>query len=219
MDANRIAFYVGLAIVVLGAVAVTWLLMRNSLAKTGGTETTCIRVLGVEVSTSTPAFGFMLIGVALIAVSSAFREPSAPTLLAPPLPREIRSKQSYRCLDADLSRNLQDGTRIQLWVCTDEQNQKWVIKSDGTIVNAASGRCLDADRAGIEKDATMVQLWVCTGEQNQRWEIKSNGTIVSAASGRCLDADRAGIERDGTMVQLWGCTGGKNQNWEPSPQL
>jgi hypothetical protein len=152
----------------------------------------------------------------------------------PPTPREIRSMVfPNRCLDADTGTIAGNGTKVQLWDCWGGPNQKWLIKHDGTIVNAQSGRCLDADTGTIGGNGTKVQLWDCAGgpveagvavkAPNQYWfGIDLNAyydgnfpptEMSNLQSHRCLDADLPTITGNGTKVQLWDCWGGQNQKW------
>jgi hypothetical protein len=141
----------------------------------------------------------------------------------PPAPSEIRSTVSpNRCLDADLGTIGGNGTKVQLWDCLGGSNQQWLVKRDGTIVNAQSGRCLDADLNSIGGNGTKVQLWDCWGGKNQNWSAKGEGEgfprtdIHNSQSWTCLDADLGTIGGNGTKVQLWDCLGGQNQQWENS---
>jgi endo-1,4-beta-xylanase len=87
----------------------------------------------------------------------------------------------FRCLDAELSTNGRNGTKVQLWDCTGRLNQKWVWPgyAFGTGIVGSENRnggtfleshfCLDADLGTIEQNGTQVQLWTCNGGRNQYW--------------------------------------------------
>ena len=142
---------------------------------------------------------------------------------APPTPGEIHSMVApNRCLDADLGTIGGNGTIVQLWDCLDTLNQKWLVKRDGTIVNAQSGRCLDADAVTIGQKGTKVQLWDCMGLPNQNWTPAAEGQGFSPTeihnynTNACLDADLNTIGANGTRVQLWDCLGGQQQQWANS---
>ncbi|MEV0846952.1 glycoside hydrolase family 97 catalytic domain-containing protein [Streptomyces sp. NPDC049954] len=61
-----------------------------------------------------------------------------------------------------------DGTPVQLYDCTTSAGQQWRVRSDGTVVNVASGKCLDAEGAATTNGTRLV-LWTCTGGANQKW--------------------------------------------------
>ncbi|MFJ3305173.1 RICIN domain-containing protein [Streptomyces sp. NPDC086549] len=72
-----------------------------------------------------------------------------------------------RCLEAAGGATA-NGTPVQIYDCNDTFGQKWRVRSDGTIVNLASGTCLDAIDAGTA-NGTRLQLWTCNGGANQVW--------------------------------------------------
>jgi hypothetical protein len=95
-----------------------------------------------------------------------------------------------------------DGTPLELWPCTGNDNQNWVLASDGTI--HALFKCMTV--AG-----TAVQLATCTGSATQQWQL-ANGALVNPATGMCLDVT-GGSSTDGTLLEIYGCTGNVNQKW------
>ncbi len=72
-----------------------------------------------------------------------------------------------RCLEAAGGATA-NGTAVQIHDCNGTYGQKWRVRSDGTIVNLASGTCLDAIDAGTA-NGTKLQLWTCNGGTNQVW--------------------------------------------------
>ncbi|WTI42978.1 ricin-type beta-trefoil lectin domain protein [Streptomyces sp. NBC_00589] len=60
------------------------------------------------------------------------------------------------------------GTKVDIWTCNGDSNQKWTIEADGTITGVQSGLCLDATGAGTA-NGTLLELWTCTGGSNQKW--------------------------------------------------
>ncbi|MFE2065886.1 glycoside hydrolase family 97 catalytic domain-containing protein [Streptomyces sp. NPDC059467] len=72
-----------------------------------------------------------------------------------------------RCLEAAGGATA-NGTAVQIHDCDGTYGQKWRVRSDGTIVNLASGTCLDAVDAATA-DGTQLQLWSCNGGDNQVW--------------------------------------------------
>ncbi|HET9656774.1 MAG TPA: ricin-type beta-trefoil lectin domain protein [Kineosporiaceae bacterium] len=60
------------------------------------------------------------------------------------------------------------GERVALADCTGAADQAWTVRSDGSIVNRASGLCLDVYGRHTAV-GTPVIVWPCTGATNQRW--------------------------------------------------
>src|SRR5207244_8351040 len=111
-----------------------------------------------------------------------------------------------KCLDADLATIGANGTKVQLWDCNGQAQQRWILDdADGTLRNASSNRCLDADGA----NGTRVQLWDCNGGPQQRWHWAFGPSLRVGADGRCLNADVNTIGANGTKVQLWDCNHGR----------
>jgi hypothetical protein len=61
-----------------------------------------------------------------------------------------------------------DGTGVEIHDCDGSAGQQWNVRSDGTVVGAASGKCLDADAHGTA-NSTPLDIWTCTGGANQIW--------------------------------------------------
>jgi len=123
----------------------------------------------------------------------------------------IVNPPSGKCLDIDKS-SKDDGTKVQLFHCTGNGNQKWELRSD-QLVNPQSGKCLDVDK-GSQDDGTKVQLFHCIGKGSQKWELRGD-QFLNPQSGKCLDINK-GSKDDGAEVQLFRCTGNGNQKWSLS---
>lgn len=128
-------------------------------------------------------------------------------------PYVIRSYHDYRCLDADVITMGANGTKVQMWTCNFEPQQRWYLHDLGNynllIQNEASGRILDGDSNGMCCDGTKVQLWDhIPGNLNQTWHHWTEYGWDSMFQNnmypyRELDADMNGMCCDGTKVQLW----------------
>lgn len=129
----------------------------------------------------------------------------------------VTVRVSGQCLDADLNTINRNGSRVQLWQCNGQAQQKWYIEPDGTIHSGYNGWCLDADTNTANRNGGIVQLWQCNGTAQQRWSKKA-GLIFSGLSNRCLDADLNTINRNGTTVQLWDCNWQNQQVWNGLPE-
>ncbi|WP_247615826.1 ricin-type beta-trefoil lectin domain protein [Streptomyces sp. MK37H] len=113
------------------------------------------------------------------------------------------------CLSAN---GTADGTPAQIDDCDGTAAQQWAVKSDGTVVNTASGKCLDATGHGTTAGTTL-DLWTCTGGANQLWiRGDASSLLKGQGSDRCVDVP-AFSQTNGTQVELWDCNGGTNQIW------
>ena len=134
----------------------------------------------------------------------------------------ITNPKSGKCIDADESSDPgypDDGTRLQLWSCTNVDGQKWKF-SDGRIENTKSGKCIDADTDRYPDDGTRLQLWSCKDVDGQKWSL-TGGHLVNQKSGKCIDAAAEEYPDDGTTLQLWKCNGDDHMKWSspaPGPQ-
>lgn len=61
-----------------------------------------------------------------------------------------------------------NGTKVLIWECNGQNNQKWNNNSDGTITNVNAGLCLDACNATTNNGTSLV-LWTCNGGTSQQW--------------------------------------------------
>ncbi|GAB3835663.1 DUF6069 family protein [Dactylosporangium cerinum] len=62
------------------------------------------------------------------------------------------------------------GTAVQVWDCAGSPwtNQKWWVRSDGSIVNLRSNLCLDTQN-GATGNGTRLVINPCDGRASQRW--------------------------------------------------
>jgi beta-glucosidase len=116
-----------------------------------------------------------------------------------------------KCLD-DPGGQTVNGTRLQIWTCLGNTNQRWTVVQDGTLRAHGTSSCLA--EAGTGNGAAVV-LEACNGGSAQRWQVGTNGELVNTASGRCLD-DTGLRTANGTLLQIWACGGGSNQHWIPA---
>nr|WP_267888986.1 RICIN domain-containing protein [Streptomyces viridochromogenes] len=65
-----------------------------------------------------------------------------------------------------------NGTRVIIWPCNGQNNQKWTRQADGSIRNVHAGLCLDAEQAGTTNGTPLI-LWTCNGQNNQKWSSLS----------------------------------------------
>jgi hypothetical protein len=64
---------------------------------------------------------------------------------------------------------VQAGTPIVLWTCPDGASQEWVVRSDGSLINPASGLCLTDPDSGPSE--TQLELGTCTGAVDTLWTL------------------------------------------------
>jgi len=142
--------------------------------------------------------------------------PAAPAPPAPPVAGPIWSslKQASTqvpCLD-DARDSLATGTKVQLWTCRGDAEQRWTAESNHTI-QLRAGYCLDT-AGGATSQGTAVVLNPCkrTPASSQVWKPGPNGSLAQQASGLCLD-DPGGDTGDGQSLDISSCSGGGNQYW------
>ncbi|MBB1243366.1 endo-1,4-beta-xylanase [Streptomyces durbertensis] len=122
---------------------------------------------------------------------------------------EIKGVASGSCVDVPSSTTA-NGTRVQLWTCSGQANQRWTHTA-GKQLKIHGDKCLDAKGKGTT-NGTQVVLWDCNGGANQQWNINTDGSITGVQSGLCLDAVGAATA-NGTKIQLHACAPVDNQKW------
>jgi hypothetical protein len=63
-----------------------------------------------------------------------------------------------------------NGTKVVIWDCNGQNNQKWNVNTDGTITNVNAGLCLDSYNNSTANGSSLV-LWSCNGQDNQNWTV------------------------------------------------
>lgn len=110
-----------------------------------------------------------------------------------------------KCLD-DANGGTANGNPVQLYNCgAGNVNQRWIVETDGELVNVKSGKCLD-DSGYKTANETKLQIWSCTGATNQRWTTAA--TPLETAVGDCVNAKATTA---GGEIESWSCTGGSVQ--------
>lgn len=104
------------------------------------------------------------------------------------------------------------GTRLVVWPCNGDARQRWVLRSDGSILNPASGRCVDVAGGNTTPGAVPLQLWDCNGQPAQTF-TPTAANELRGVGGLCIDQSRNVRRR----VQMWTCHGGSNQVWIFAP--
>ncbi|MER6033880.1 arabinofuranosidase catalytic domain-containing protein [Streptomyces sp. NPDC001835] len=74
-----------------------------------------------------------------------------------------------RCLDIEGNATA-NGAKVELWDCNGVGGQKWVQRTDGSLLNPQSGRCLDSP-GGATANGTRLQIWDCNGSAAQRFRL------------------------------------------------
>lgn len=75
-----------------------------------------------------------------------------------------------------------DGTVLVVDTCRGRSNQRWSVRSDGTIRGVGSRRCLDVKDRGTDA-GSIVQLWQCNAAANQRWRQVTASATPGASPG------------------------------------
>ncbi len=101
------------------------------------------------------------------------------------------------------------GTQVTISDCTDRNNQKWNVGTDGTIrpINDLT-KCLDLP-GWQTANGTPIEIWDCNGGTNQQWTLGSNGQLVGFG-GKCVDNPHWQTA-NGTPFEYYSCNGGSNQ--------
>ncbi|MDX3850177.1 ricin-type beta-trefoil lectin domain protein [Streptomyces sp. AK02-01A] len=118
---------------------------------------------------------------------------------------------SGRCIDVTDSQNGvgRSGTRLQIWTCSPQDNQKWSFRSDGTV--RSLGMCMNV-AGGSTQSGAAIQLATCNGGPGQQFYLAAAGDLVNRAADKCVDVLDKGTA-SGTALQLWTCKGSSNQKW------
>ena len=116
-----------------------------------------------------------------------------------------------KCLDVQ-GGSSDDGTNVQLYDCSGEENQLWKHYPDTGEIKGLDGKCLDVQGGGVSSGDN-VQLYTCHGGDNQKWSYDTNsGETKGATTGKCLDV-QGGSTDNGSNIQIYTCHGGPNQKW------
>ncbi|WP_033819259.1 RICIN domain-containing protein [Kitasatospora sp. MBT63] len=101
--------------------------------------------------------------------------------------------------------------RTEIWNCLDQNAEKWVFNSDGTVRNAQSGLCLNV--AGYSKDwGGRTEIWDCNGNAAEQWQLRSDGTLLNTNSSLCLNVVNNAIGTS-SATEIWGCDGRTSEQW------
>ncbi|RYZ90564.1 MAG: hypothetical protein EOP04_03575, partial [Proteobacteria bacterium] len=147
-----------------------------------------------------------------------FREVAA---VQPPAAEDVytlTSRRSGKCLDVS-NHSLDNGARLQQWVCTGEAHQKFRLKknNDGTatLVGVQSGKAVSVASTSYNNGASVIQ-WDFNGSPDQFLRVvpsvNGRSTVRFAHSGKCLDVSESSY-LDGAIVHQWDCLGVDNQDW------
>jgi hypothetical protein len=120
-----------------------------------------------------------------------------------------------RCLDIN-GNGTANGTQVELWDCNGVGGQKWVQRSDGSLVNPQSGRCLDSP-SGNTANGTRLQIYDCNNSGAQKFAVNGGGPAVGPG-GKCVDVAADDTGGNGAAVQLWDCQSfAVDQHWYHNP--
>ena len=135
---------------------------------------------------------------------------SGPASPAPVGATWLVGAEANRCLDVN-GQNTANGGVIDIWDCVGQDNEKWALNADGSVVGQQSHRCLDVNGEATA-DGSTIDIWDCVGQANEKWTLNADGSIVGQQSGKCL-AVYGGSTANGSSVRLSTCNGQANQKW------
>ncbi len=124
---------------------------------------------------------------------------------------------SNKCLDV-FNGNTNNGAKVQQWVCTGGNNQKWKIEPVGSaykLTAVHSGRMLEVNGASTANGAIIDQWDYISGAKNELWNITKLGSgyqLVAVHSGKNLDVYNFGTA-DGATIQQWPSNGSTAQQF------
>ncbi|MEU0879809.1 ricin-type beta-trefoil lectin domain protein [Lentzea sp. NPDC005914] len=114
-----------------------------------------------------------------------------------------------RCLMPDTNN---DGAQVLLVDCVGDARSQWVRRTDGRLVNRATGLC--ATPAGASQEARLVMSACAPSRTEQVWTVpEQRGRVgkVVGPGGRCLDV--FGHNPAANQAVLWGCNSAVAQQW------
>ncbi|MXV14056.1 RICIN domain-containing protein [Hufsiella ginkgonis] len=131
---------------------------------------------------------------------------------------KIINRNSGLALDATAQGTV-NGTAIQQWTYSGQNNQRWTVTSLGggqyRIVGVQSGKSLDVTGQS-STDGAKIQLYNSTSGNNQKWIITpaSGGyyAIKGVQSNKMMEV-AGNSTTTGALVQIWSNTGGNSQQW------
>lgn len=138
-------------------------------------------------------------------------------------PYYVHSGIWNKCLDADTNTIGGNGTKVQVWDCNYQYQQRWwlwAVDGHGQYYIGApvGGRVLDAHLSTAPANTTKVQLWDFNGHWNQNWSLVTNGGVALTGTNAWLDAHAGGgglpsFPANGARAQLYQWVGNANQKW------
>jgi hypothetical protein len=120
-----------------------------------------------------------------------------------------------QCLDVNIANTwtLGNGQGLQIWQCSNSDNQNYVFANNALKVGKDLRYCVDVP-GGQGYNGAKLQIWQCSGGPNQNFAYLSNGAIKWMPNGQdsnlCLDVSNNQFT-NGNALQLYQCFYGKNQ--------
>lgn len=121
-----------------------------------------------------------------------------------------------KCVDNSAG-NSDDGNKIQLWDCDDNQpNQMFWMDRKNRIINTKTGKCLDVAEFSTSP-GSKVHQWTCHDNDNQKWDYDDKNRFrPKHAPNMCLDYDRSD---NGTQLIISNCGDQNTQKWSVPGRL
>jgi ricin-type beta-trefoil lectin protein/concanavalin A-like lectin/glucanase superfamily protein/fibronectin type III domain protein len=122
---------------------------------------------------------------------------------------QITSGITGKCID-DAAGGTTNGTKVQIWACNTNIQQRWTAELDGTL--RTLGECL-TNSGGAATNGNPIVLSACVpGSGSQQWHPGASSSLVNPATGKCLD-DPSSSSTNGTQLDLYTCNGTAAQQW------
>ncbi|WP_240351530.1 RICIN domain-containing protein [Streptomyces olivoreticuli] len=103
------------------------------------------------------------------------------------------------------------GAQVKLATCSNDALQRWTIRDNGELINAAGGKCMEISN-GTNSLGTPITTWDCLDVAWHHWNLPRPTGAVVGVNGLCVDVDN-GQTKDGTAIQSWTCAGVPAQQW------
>ncbi|MEU5420300.1 ricin-type beta-trefoil lectin domain protein [Streptomyces sp. NPDC020667] len=103
------------------------------------------------------------------------------------------------------------GAQVKLATCSNDALQRWTIRDNGELINAAGGKCMEISN-GTNTLGTPITTWDCYAVAWHHWTLPRPTGAVVGVNGLCVDVDN-GQTKDGTAIQSWTCAGVPAQQW------
>lgn len=116
------------------------------------------------------------------------------------------------CVDVE-GASKDDYTKLLMWGCHGNANQRFVIDGQRRLVVQHSGKCVDVRAADTQNGADVVQYTCHDDQPHQKFTYRDGTLRPDHAPDMCLNV-HANDPSPGARFQLWQCSGGDNEKFD-----